>query len=51
MDLCATSSELGVAALGAVLLRGLPSDKRRLVLIVAAIAVVSVGHLVHLLLR
>ena len=52
MDLCATSSELGiVAALGAVLLRGLPSDRRRLVLIVAAIAVVSVGHLVHLVLR
>ena len=52
MDLCATSSELGiVAALVAVLLRGLPSDRRRLVLIVAAIATVSVGHLVHLLLR
>ena len=52
MDLCATTSELGiVAALGAVLLRGLPSDGRRLVLIVAAIAIVSVGHLVHLLLR
>ncbi len=52
MDLCATTSELGIAAaLGALLLRGLPSDTRRLVLIVAAIAVVSVGHLVHLLLR
>ncbi len=51
-DLCATASELGiVVALGAVLLRGLPSDRRRLVLIVAAIAVVSVGHIVHLLLR
>ncbi len=52
MDLCATTSELGIAAaLGALLLRGLSSDRRRLVLIVAAIAVVSVGHLVHLLLR
>ena len=52
MDLCATTSELGiVAALGALLLRGLPSDRKRLVLIVAAIAVVSVGHLAHLLLR
>ena len=51
-DLCATTSELGIAAaLGAVLLRGLPSDRRRLVVIVAAIAVVSVGHLVHLVLR
>jgi len=50
-DLCATASELGIAAaLGAVLLRGLPSDKRRSVLIVAANAVVAVGHLVHLLL-
>ncbi len=52
MDLCATTSELGIAAaLGALLLRGLSSDRRRLVLIVAAIALVSVGHLVHLLLR
>ena len=52
MDLCATASELGIAlALGAVLLRGLPSDRRRPVLIVAAIALVSVGHLVHLMLR
>ena len=52
MDLCATFSEVGiVAALGAVLLRGLPSDRRRLVLIFAAIAAVSVGHLAHLLLR
>ena len=52
MDLCATTSELGIAvALGGLLLRGLPSDRRRLVLIAAAIAFVSVGHLVHLLLR
>ena len=52
MDLCATTSELGIAvALGGLLLRGLPSGQRRLVLIAPAIAVVSVGHLVHLLLR
>ena len=52
MDLCATTSELGIAAaLGALLLRGLSSDRKRLVLIVVAIAVVAVGHLVHLLLR
>ena len=52
MDLCATASELGIAVvLGAVLLRDLSSERRRLALIVAAIAVVSVGHLVHLLLR
>ncbi len=51
-DLCATASELGIAVvLGEVLLRNLSSERRRLALIVAAIAVVSVGHLVHLLLR
>lgn len=52
LDLCATTSELGIiVALGAVLLRGLTPRERRLVLLVLAIAVVSVGHLVHLLLR
>ncbi len=51
-DLCATTSELGIIlALGAVLLRNLRSERRRLVPIIVAIAVVSVGHLVHLLLR
>jgi len=51
-DLCATSSELGIAvALGAVLLRNLSSERRRLALIIVAVAVVSVGHLAHLLLR
>ena len=46
------ASELGIAAaLGAVLLRGLASEGRRPVLIVAAIAVVPVGRLAHLLLR
>ena len=52
VDVCATTSELGiVVALGALLLRGLSSERRRLVLLVVAIALVSVGHLVHLLLR
>ena len=51
-DLCATTSELGIAvALGAVLLRGLSSERRRLILIVAAVVLVSAGHVVHLLLR
>jgi hypothetical protein len=51
-DLCATTSELGiVVALGAALLRGLSAERRRVVLIVAAVALVSVGHVVHLLLR
>jgi hypothetical protein len=52
VDVCATTSELGiVAALGALLLRDLPTERRRLVLLVAAVVLVSVGHLVHLLLR
>ena len=52
IDVCATTSELGiVAALGALLLRGLPTERRRLVLLVVAVVLVSVGHLVHLLLR
>jgi len=52
IDVCATTSELGiVAALGALLLRGLSTERRRLVLLVVAVVLVSVGHLVHLLLR
>ncbi len=51
-DLCATTSELGIiVALGAVLLRNLTSEGRRLVLLVSAVALISVGHVVHLLLR
>ena len=51
-DLCATTSELGIiGALGAVLLRNLSSERRRLVVVVSAVALVSVGHVVHLLLR
>jgi hypothetical protein len=52
IDLCATTSELGlVIALGTVLLRGLPRERRRLVLVLVAVAAVSIGRLVHLLLR
>ena len=51
-DLCATTSELGIiVALGAVLLRNLTSEGRRLVLLVSAVALISAGHVVHLLLR
>ena len=50
VDVCATTSELGiVAALGALLLRGLTTERRRLVLLVVAVVLVFVGHLVHLL--
>jgi hypothetical protein len=52
VDACATTSELGiVVALGALLLQGLSSERRRLALLVVAVVLVSVGHLVHLLLR
>ncbi len=49
-DLCATTSEQGiVVALGAALLRGLSAERRRVVPIGVAVALVSVGHVVHLL--
>ena len=52
MDLCATVSELAIfIGTGAVLLRGLSLQMRRTALIVLAIAVLSLAHLVHLLLR
>ena len=51
-DVCATTSELGIiVALGALLLRGLSSERRRLVLLVAAVVLVLVGHVAHLVLR
>ena len=50
--LCATTSELTlVGALEAMLLQDLSPQRRRLVLLVVAIAILSVGHLLHLLLR
>lgn len=52
IDLCATTSELALAiVLGAMLLRELSTQRRCLVLLIAAIAILSLGHLVHLLLR
>lgn len=52
VDLCATASELGiVAALGIMVLRSLSSEKKILVLVVAAVTVVSLGHVVHLLIE
>lgn len=47
-----TTSELGiVVALGALLLRGLSSERRRSALLVVAVVFVPVRQLVHLLLR
>ncbi len=51
-DPSATMSELAIVlTLGAVLLQNLPSPKRNLILLILAIAVLSLGYLLHLLLR
>ena len=52
VDVCATASEVGIAvALGAALLRGVTPERRRTILLIAAVVLVGVGHVVHLLLR
>jgi hypothetical protein len=52
VDVCATASEVGIAlALGAVLLREATPERRRTILLIAAVALVGIGHVVHLLLR
>ncbi len=52
LDVCATASEVGIAlSLGAALLRGATPEKRRTILLVAAVTLVGIGHVVHLLLR
>lgn len=51
-DLSATMSELAIVlTLGAVLLRDLSSPRRNLILLILAIALLSLGHLLHLLAR
>jgi hypothetical protein len=52
IDLCATASEVGIAAaLGAALLRETTTERRRMILLFLAVVLVSVGHVVHLVLR
>jgi hypothetical protein len=52
IDVCATASELGIAvALGVAVLRRATPERRRTILLVVAVALVSVGHVVHLLVR
>ena len=52
IDLCATASEVGIAvALGATLLRETTPHRRRMILLFVAVGLVSVGHVVHLVLR
>ena len=49
-DVCATTSELGIGvALSAVLLREITPERRRTILLI--VALVLVGHVVHLVLR
>ena len=43
--------EAGEVALGAALLRNAPPERRRTILLIAAVGLVSVGHVVHLVLR
>src|SRR5215204_722336 len=51
-DVCATASEVGIAvALGAALLRNAAPERRRMILLIAAVALVGVGHVVHLVVR
>jgi hypothetical protein len=51
-DVCATTSEIGISvALGAALLREITPDRRRTILLIVAVALVLVGHVVHLVLR
>ena len=52
IDLCATASEVGIAAaLGAALLRETTTERRRMILLFVAVGLVLVGHVVHLVLR
>src|SRR5687767_5508735 len=52
VDVCATASEVGIAvALGAALLRNATPQRRRTIVLLVAIGLVSVGHVVHLVLR
>ena len=51
-DVCATASELGIGvALGAALLQKITFERRRTILLIVAVAVVLIGHVVHLALR
>ena len=49
--MCATTSEVGIAvALGGALLRETTADRRRIIVLILAVGLVSVGHVVHLVL-
>jgi hypothetical protein len=52
IDLCATASEVGIAAaLGAAVFRETAPKRRRTILLFVAVGLVSVGHMVYLVLR
>jgi hypothetical protein len=49
IDLCATTSELAlIVALGALLLGGLPRERVVMILLILGLAVLFLGHLLHL---
>ena len=51
-DVCATTSEVGIGvALGAALLQDTTPGRRRTIALIVAVALVLVGHVVHLVLR
>ena len=52
VDVCATASEMGIAvALSAALLRNATPKRKRTIVLIVAVGLVSVGHVVHLVLR
>jgi hypothetical protein len=52
VDVSATAAELGIAvALGAALLRNATPERRRTIVLIVAIGLISVGHVVHLVVR
>jgi hypothetical protein len=50
IDLCATTSEVGIAVALGALLRETTAERRRMIVLILAVGLVSVGHVVHLVL-
>ena len=50
IDLCATTSEVGIAVALGALLRETTAERRRMNVLILAVGLVSVGHVVHLVL-
>ena len=48
--MCATTSEVGIAVALGALLRETTAERRRMIVLILAVGLVSVGHVVHLVL-